>query len=62
MTLHYSDTLTRKGVVEISEKYGFPDSNLVEKFVMCLEMHKRIAGEVSCIVRGGMCIVECKKI
>ena len=56
MALHYSDTLTRKGMAEISEKYGFPDSNLVEKFVMCLEVHKLIAGVVSCIIRGGMCM------
>lgn len=56
MTLHYSDSLTRERVIGISEKYGFPDSHLVEKFVMCLEAHKRITKEIDCTTRGGMCM------
>ena len=43
-------------MAKISAKYGFSDSSLVERFVMCLEVHKRITGEVGCLVRGGMCM------
>ena len=56
MALHYSETLTRERVAGISEGYGFPDSQLVEKFVMCLEVHKRITQEICCRTRGGMCM------
>ena len=56
MTLHYSETLTRERVAGISERYEFPDNQLVEKFVMCLEMHKRITQEIRCRTRGGMCM------
>lgn len=56
MALYYSETLARERVVGISEKYGFPDSHLVDKFVMCLEVHKRITREIDCLTRGGMCM------
>jgi hypothetical protein len=56
LALYYSETLTRERVVGISEKYGFPANQLVEKFVMCLEMHKRITQKIRCHTRGGMCM------
>lgn len=56
MTLHYSDLLTRENVLGISEKYGFTADPLVEKFIMCFEIHKHITQEIQCTTRGGMCV------
>lgn len=54
MDLYYSKLLTRERIVEISAKYGFPDDPLVEKFIMCLEIHKRITREIRCTT-GAAC-------
>ena len=56
MALHYAELLTKERVIEISEKYGFPADPLVEKFILCFEIHKRIAQEIHCVTRGGMCM------
>ena len=56
MVLYYSELLTRERIVEISKKYGFPADPLVEKFIMCFEIHKHIAQEIHCTTRGGMCM------
>ena len=50
MALYYSETLTRKKVIEISDKYGFPNPEPIEKFIMCFEIHKHIVREVDCIL------------
>ena len=56
MALYYSEMLTRERILGISEKYGFPADPLVEKFIMCFEIHKHITQEIHCTTRGGMCM------
>lgn len=43
-------------MLETSKKYGFPADPLVEKFIMCFEIHKHITQEIQCTTRGGMCM------
>ena len=57
MALCYSDILARERVVGISEKYGFPDSLLVEKFVMRLGMHNIMAREEDGLERSHLDIM-----
>lgn len=56
MALYYSELLTRERIVEIADKYRFPDDQLVEKFIMCFEIHKHITQEIRGTTRGGMCM------
>ncbi len=56
MTLYYSDLLTKENVLEISKKYGFSADPLVEKFIMCFEIHKHITQEIKCVTRGRLCM------
>ena len=43
-------------VHSLAKKYGFANPSYVEKFIMCFEAHRRIAQEMECIVRGGLCM------
>lgn len=48
--------LQEESVSNLAEKYGFADHSYVEKFIMCFEVHRRIAQEMECVVRGGLCM------
>ena len=56
MGFYYSDLLERKSIVELAEKYKFADPSYVERFIMCFEAHHRLAQEMKCVVRGGLCM------
>ena len=56
MDFYYSDMLDRKSIRDLAEKYGFKNYPHVEKFIMCFEAHHRIAREIDCTVRGGLCM------
>ena len=48
--------LRKETMYNLAGKYGFADKSYVEKFIMCFEAHHRIAQEVDCVVRGGLCM------
>lgn len=48
--------LQEESIYNLAEKYGFADHSYVEKFIMCFEAHRRIAQEMECVVRGGLCM------
>ena len=48
--------LQEESISDLAEKYGFADHSYVEKFIMCFEAHRRIAQEMECVVRGGLCM------
>ena len=52
----YSYLLTEKNISSIATQYGFPHELYIEKFIMDLEMHARIAPKIDCIIRGGLCM------
>lgn len=48
--------LQEESISNLAKKYGFADHSYVEKFIMCFEAHRRIAQEMECVVRGGLCM------
>lgn len=48
--------LREESVGELARRYGFANASHVEKFIMCFEAHRRIAQEMECVVRGGLCM------
>lgn len=52
----YSHLLTEESISSITKQYGFPHELYIEKFIMDLEMHARIAPRIDCIIRGGLCM------
>ncbi len=60
MVFYYSKLLDRESIVALADRYGFADPQYVERFIMCLEAHHRIAQETDCVVRGGLCMPFCQ--
>ena len=56
MDSYYLDMLQEELIVDLARRYGFANAAYVEKFIMCFEAHRRIAQEVQCVVRGGLCM------
>ena len=48
--------LQEESIIGMAERYGFTSAPHVEKFIMCFEAHRRIAQEMECAVRGGLCM------
>ena len=56
MGSYYPDMLQEESIDKIARRYGFANASYVEKFIMCFEAHRRMAQEMECIVRGGLCM------
>ena len=52
----YLHLLTEESISSIAKQYGFPHELYVEKFIMDVEMHARIAPRIDCVIRGGLCM------
>lgn len=56
MNSYYPDMLQEETINSLVGEYRFAHKSYVEKFIMCFEAHHRIAREMECVVRGGLCM------